>query len=355
MKRRKTKIINLGHIKIGYKYPIYVQSMLKSYLADFDKVKKEIEKLLSVGCEIVRFAVPDRDSIKYIKPLRSFIYLISKEKDYFLPALVADIHFDYKLALLAIEAGVDGIRINPGNIKRKYLKEIIKEASSRNVCIRVGINTGSLPKKIQNKYSISEIVNYILDLIKGIEDLGFTNLKVSVKDSDVINTININRLLAKKIDYPIHLGITEAGTFLSGTIKSSVGLGILLFEGIGDTIRVSLTDESYKEVMVGFEILKALKLREGVNIISCPTCGRCKVDVKRIAKILEKKFSHIRKNVNVAVMGCSVNGPGEARHADIGIAGAGKYFLFFEKGKVVGKGNFEEALNWISTKLKTLT
>ena len=353
--RRKTKIVNLGHIKIGYKYPIYVQSMLKNYLENFENVKKEVEKLLSVGCEIIRFAVPDRDSIKYIKPLKSFIYSISKEKNYFLPALVADIHFDYKLALLAMEEGVEGIRINPGNIKRDYLKDIINVANSKNICIRIGVNTGSLPKKIQSRYSTLEIVYYILDLIKEIEDLGFTNLKVSVKDSDVINTIKINKLLAQKIDYPIHLGVTEAGTFLSGTVKSSIGLGALLLEGIGDTIRVSLTDESYKEVIVGFEILKALKLREGINIISCPTCGRCKVNVKKIAKILEKNFSYVRKNVNVAVMGCSVNGPGEAKHADIGIAGAEKYFLFFKKGKVVGKGNFEEALNWISAQLKTLT
>ena len=353
--RRKTKIVNLGHIKIGYKYPIYVQSMLKNYLGDFEKVKKEVKKLLSVGCEIIRFAVPDRESIKYIKPLRSFIYSISKEKEYFLPALVADIHFDYKLALLAMEEGVDGIRINPGNIKREYLKDIIKVANSKNICIRIGVNTGSLPKEIQSRYSTLKIVNHVLNLIKEMEDLGFTNLKVSVKDSDVINTININRLLAQKIEYPIHLGITEAGTFLSGTVKSSIGLGVLLFEGIGDTIRVSLTDESYKEVIVGFEILKALKLREGVNIISCPTCGRCKVDVKKIAKILEDNLSHIRKNINIAVMGCSVNGPGEAKHADIGIAGAGKYFLFFKKGKVLGKGNFKEALDWILKQIKVLT
>ena len=352
--RRKTKIINLGHIKVGYKYPIYVQSMLKNYLGNFENVKKEVEKLLSVGCEIIRFAVPDRESIRYIKPLKSFIYSISKEKYYFLPALVADIHFDYKLALLAMEEGVEGIRINPGNIKREYLKEIIKVANNKNICIRIGINTGSLPKKIQSRYSTLEIVNYILDLIKEVEDLGFTNLKVSVKDSDVINTININRLLAQKIEYPIHLGVTEAGTFLSGTIKSSIGLGVLLLEGIGDTIRVSLTDKSYKEVIVGFEILKALKLREGINIISCPTCGRCKVDVKEIAKFLENKLSYIRKNINIAVMGCSVNGPGEAKHADIGIAGADKYFLFFEKGKVVGKGSFEEALNWILKRLRVL-
>ncbi len=354
VKRRKTKIISLGSLKIGYTEPIYVQSMLKNPLTNFEKVKKEVKKLLEVGCEIIRFAVPDRESIKYIKPLKSYLYLTSKELKKFPPPLIADIHFDPKLALLAMEEGVEGIRINPGNIKRSSLKEIIKEAIDKNICIRVGINTGSLPKVISSRNSIDAIVNYVLDLIKEIEDFGFTNIKISIKDSSVLNTIKINKALAKKTDYPLHLGVTEAGTFLSGTVKSSVGLGILLSEGIGDTIRVSLSEESYKEVLVGFEILKALGLRQGINIISCPTCGRCKVNVKEIAKILEEKFSHIRKNINVAVMGCSVNGPGEAKHADLGIAGAGNYFLFFEKGKVVGKGKFKEALDWISQKISHL-
>jgi (E)-4-hydroxy-3-methylbut-2-enyl-diphosphate synthase len=331
IKRRKSKVVWIGNVPIGGENPIVVQSMTNTFTSNVKETVNQIKLLEKAGCEVVRVAVPDEESAKKIKDIKSQISI----------PLVADIHFDYKLAIVSIENGADCIRINPGNIGGKdKVKEVIKCAREKNVPIRIGVNVGSLPKEVLAKHkelhtALSETA---LNWAKFFEDEGYTNIKFSLKGSDVESTVKANREFAEKTDYPIHVGITEAGPLLSGAVKSAVGIGILLFLGIGDTIRVSLTSNPVNEVLVAYKILSALGLRKrGVEVISCPTCGRCCVDVERIAQEVENALLHVSKPIKVAVMGCAVNGPGEAKMADVGIAGAGKEFILFVKGKVVDK------------------
>ncbi|HBO84786.1 MAG: 4-hydroxy-3-methylbut-2-en-1-yl diphosphate synthase [Deltaproteobacteria bacterium GWC2_42_11] len=332
MRRRKTRQITIGNVKVGGDAPVSVQSMTNTDTLDVNETVRQIKALEKSGCEIVRVAVLNQDAANVLDKIKKRIKI----------PLIADIHFDYRLALKAIEKGVDGLRLNPGNIgDKKRIKEVVKAAKERRIPIRIGINAGSLEKDILEKHghpTSGGMVESALRHIRILEELDFFDIKVSLKASDIWKTIEAYRLLAKKVDYPFHIGITEAGTIFSGSIKSAVGLGILLSEGLGDTLRVSLTGDPVEEVRVGWEILKSLKLRErGVNIISCPTCGRIKIDAIKLATEIEKRLSHITKPINVAVMGCVVNGPGEAIESDIGIAGGDGAGMLYIKGKAVKK------------------
>ena len=332
MKRHPTKSISIGNIKVGGRAPISVQSMTKTDTRDAAATISQIHELEEAGCEIIRVAVPDENTAQKLKEIKKSIAI----------PLIADIHFNHKLALMAIDAGVDGLRINPGNIgEKRKVAEVVKKASTHSIPIRIGVNAGSLEKDLLKKYghpSPPALVASALRNIKLLESFGFDLIKVSLKASDVLSTVKAYRLIASKTHYPLHIGITEAGPLLRGAIKSSLGMGILLAEGIGDTIRVSLTAPPIEEVKVGYAILQALKLRRfGPEIISCPTCGRCEVNIEGIVKELEKRISHLKKSITIAVMGCVVNGPGEAREADIGIAGGKSSGLLFKKGKPLGK------------------
>lgn len=332
MKRHPTKSISIGNIKVGGRAPISVQSMTKTDTRDAAATISQIHELEEAGCEIIRVAVPDENTAQKLKEIKKSIAI----------PLIADIHFNHKLALMAIDAGVDGLRINPGNIgEKRKVAEVVKKASTHSIPIRIGVNAGSLEKDLLKKYghpSPPALVASALRNIKLLESFGFDLIKVSLKASDVLSTVKAYRLIASKTHYPLHIGITEAGPLLRGAIKSSLGMGILLAEGIGDTIRVSLTAPPIEEVKVGYAILQALKLRRfGPEIISCPTCGRCEVNIESIVKELEKRISHLKKSITIAVMGCVVNGPGEAREADLGIAGGKSSGLLFKKGKPLGK------------------
>ncbi|MFQ6084474.1 MAG: flavodoxin-dependent (E)-4-hydroxy-3-methylbut-2-enyl-diphosphate synthase [Candidatus Aminicenantia bacterium] len=337
IKRRKTKQIKIGNVLIGGNAPISVQSMTKTDTRDISKTLAQIKALEKAGCEIVRLAVPDEEAVVALKKLK---------KESSVP-LIADIHFDYKLALRAIESGVDGLRINPGNIgSKKKVVQIVKAAKERGIPIRIGVNSGSLEKELVKKYGSptpEAMVESALNHIKLLEDYDFTLIKVSLKAPDIKRTVKAYRLLAEKVDYPFHLGITEAGTFFSGTIKSAIGLGILLLQGIGDTIRVSLTASPEEEVRVGYEILKSLELRQrGPIIVSCPTCGRVEVDLMKITSQIEKKIAHLNKPLHLAIMGCMVNGPGEAKEADLGVACGKGVGILFKKGKYYRRIKEEE-------------
>jgi len=332
MKRHPTKSITIGNIKVGGRALISVQSMTKTDTRDAAATISQIHELEEAGCEIIRVAVPDENAAQQLEKIKNHIAI----------PLIADIHFNHKLALMAIDAGVDGLRINPGNIgEKRKVAEVVKKASTRSIPIRIGVNAGSLEKDLLKKYghpTPQALVASALRNIKLLESFDFDLIKVSLKASDVLSTVKAYRLIASKTHYPLHVGITEAGPLLRGAIKSSLGMGILLAEGIGDTIRVSLTAPPIEEVKVGYAILRALNLRRfGPEIISCPTCGRCEVNIERIVKELENRISHLKKSITIAVMGCVVNGPGEAREADIGIAGGKSSGLLFKKGKPLGK------------------
>jgi len=342
MTRRKTTQIAVGKVKIGSNSPISVQSMTNTDTADVKATVKQIKALEKAGCELVRAAVPNMEAAEAVGKIKKSIDI----------PLIADIHFDYRLALKVIDKGIDGLRLNPGNIGNKErIETVVKAAKDKKIPIRIGVNAGSLEKDILERYShptAEAMVESALRHIRILEDLDFHEIKISLKASDVWKTIQAYRLLAKKVDYPFHIGITEAGTIFSGTIKSAAGLGILLSEGIGDTLRVSLTGDPVEEVRVGWEILKAMKLRErGVNIISCPTCGRIKLDIITLANEIEKRLSHITKPINIAVMGCVVNGPGEAVESDIGIAGGDGVGLLYIKGKPAKKVKEEDIVEAI--------
>ena len=329
-KRRSTKQIKLGNIKIGGRAPVVVQSMTKTDTRDISSTSAQIKKLQAAGCEAVRVAVLNAEAADAVKSIKR------KSK---IP-LIADIHFDHRLALAVLENGVDGLRINPGNIGSKQkVREVVSAARDRGIPIRIGVNAGSLEKDLLRKYkhpTARALVESASRHIKILEDLKFRAIKVSLKASDVVKTVDAYRLFSEKFRYPLHIGISEAGPAFSGTIKSAVGLGMLLAEGIGDTIRVSLTADPVEEVKVAFEILKALHLRQiGPELISCPTCGRCQVNIMGIVEKVEAKLANIKKPIKVAVMGCVVNGPGEAREADIGIAGGRGTGLLFKNGKIV--------------------
>jgi (E)-4-hydroxy-3-methylbut-2-enyl-diphosphate synthase len=332
MKKRKTRKVWVGKVAIGGGEPISVQSMTKTDTRDVYSTIRQIRKLEKAGCEIIRVAVPNMEAVNALSQIKQKINI----------PLVADIHFDYKLALKAVDSGVDKLRINPGNIGAKWkVKEIVEASSERKIPIRIGVNAGSVPRDILAKHgkaSAKALVDAAIRHIRILEDLNFDNIVVSVKAFDVPTTIKAYELISKKVDYPLHLGITEAGLPHTGAIRSALGIGLLLAKGIGDTIRVSLTGDPVEEVKVGQEILKSLNLRDfGPTIISCPTCGRCEIDLISLTKKVEQKVKNINTPLKIAVMGCVVNGPGEARYADIGIAGGKGYGLLFRKGKIIGK------------------
>ncbi|MEG6611977.1 flavodoxin-dependent (E)-4-hydroxy-3-methylbut-2-enyl-diphosphate synthase [Pseudoclostridium thermosuccinogenes] len=332
IKRKPTKKIRVGDIFIGGDAPITVQSMTNTDTRDAASTIEQIKRLEEAGCDIVRVAVPDNEAAAAIAKIKKAISI----------PLVADIHFDYRLALASMENGADKIRLNPGNIGgRDRVKAVVEQAKQRGIPIRIGVNSGSVEKPILEKYggvTPEGMVESALNHAAILEDFDFDNIVFSIKASSVPMTIAAYRLMSEKSRYPLHIGVTEAGTINRGTIKSSVGLGCLLAEGIGDTIRVSLTGDPVEEVRVGLEILKSLGLMTGgIDFVSCPTCGRCQVDLIRIANEVEEKLRPLKKNIKVAVMGCAVNGPGEAREADIGIAGGKGEVLLFKKGKVVRK------------------
>jgi (E)-4-hydroxy-3-methylbut-2-enyl-diphosphate synthase len=333
IQRRKTRQIQLGKIKVGGDAPVTVQSMTKTDTRDVGATVQQIWDLEAAGCEIVRCAVPVREAAEQLGAIKKKIRI----------PLVADIHFNYKLALIAIEQGVDGLRLNPGNIgARKYVEEVVRAASERKIPIRIGVNAGSLEKDLLQKYdgpTAEGMVESGLRHIHILEDVGFNEIKISLKASDPLMTIEAYRMLAGKVDYPFHLGVTEAGTPTVGTIKSAVGLGTLLADGIGDTIRVSLAADPVEEVRVGIEILKALKIRkEGMTFVACPSCGRADVDLVGLAKAVEERMlPYSNLNIHVAVMGCEVNGPGEARAADLGVAGGKGIGLIFKRGEIIRK------------------
>lgn len=339
IKRRKTKELLIGNVKIGNGAPIAVQSMCNTDTRDINATIKQIDELTDAGCEIIRLAVLNSDAAESLKD----IVKLSK-----IP-VVADIHFDYRLAIQAINNGVLALRLNPGNIgKREYVEKVVTLAKQQKIPIRIGINAGSLEKGLQNEnLTLAEkLVKSAEGHIKILEDLDFDLTKVSLKSSDVLTTIEAYKLFSDKYDYPLHLGITEAGTLKCGLIKSSVGIGSLLSSGIGDTIRVSLTENPVEEVIAGYEILKSLNLRQrGVNFISCPTCGRTQIDLIGLAKRVEDRFKSLEVPITIATMGCPVNGPGEAKHADFGIAGAIGEGYIFHKGEVIARVPESELLD----------
>ena len=339
MYRRKSRQLKLGNMFIGGDAPISVQSMTNTKTENVEATVNQIKELTALGCDIIRCAVPD---------LRAALALSAIKAQISIP-FIADIHFDYKLALEAIAAGVDGLRLNPGNIGGKdEVLQVITKASERNIPIRIGVNAGSLPKDILLKYghpTPEALVEAAWRHIKILEEHDYRNIKISLKAHDVPLTIAAYRLMAAQCEYPLHVGITEAGTVNSGIIKSAVGIGALLAEGIGDTIRVSLTGDPANEVRVAYQILKALGLREyGPTLISCPTCGRTQIKLEKLALEVEKRLENIKEPITVAVMGCVVNGPGEAREADIGIAGGISEGLIFKKGKIIKKVREEEII-----------
>lgn len=330
--RRKTRQLNVGGVLIGGNAPIAVQSMTNTHTDDAEATLAQIRKLAAAGCDIIRCAVPDMAAAEGLKT-------ICKESP--IP-VIADIHFDYKLALAAIAAGVDGLRLNPGNIgSTEKVRAVVEAAKERNIPIRIGVNAGSLPKDLLEKYghpTAEALVEAAWRHIHILEDMDYRNIKISLKAHDVPLTIAAYRLLASQCDYPLHVGITEAGTVNSGIIKSAVGIGALLAEGIGDTIRVSLTGDPVNEVKVAYDILKALGLREyGPTLISCPTCGRTRINLEKLALEVERRLADITEPITVAVMGCVVNGPGEAREADVGLAGGIGEGLIFRKGVILRK------------------
>ena len=340
MERRKTRSVKIGTTFLGSNHPILIQSMTYSKTSDKEATLSQILSLEKAGCEIVRFSVPDEDCVKSIPYLKEHSHI----------PLVADIHFNYKLALACAEAGIDKIRINPGNIgSDDRVKEVADMCKKKNIPIRIGVNAGSLEKHILEKHgsptpeALCESAMYHVNLL---EKFDFNNIVVSIKSSTVENTIKANRLFSQMTDYPIHLGVTEAGTERTGLIKSSVGIGSLLCDGIGDTLRVSLSDDVIKEVKAAKDLLRCLGIRSGVKVISCPTCSRCTLDVFGLAKKTEEALSDTDLNIKVAVMGCAVNGPGEAREADIGVAGgASDGALLFRKGEIVGKIPFDKVFD----------
>ena len=329
IQRRKSKQIQIGNVKIGGDAPISVQSMTNTDTRDVNSTLKQIYNLAEMGCELVRLAILNAEAADAIKEIK---------KKSPIP-LIADIHFDYRLAIKCIENGIDALRINPGNIgKEEHTKKVVELAKINNVPVRIGINGGSLEKELQdlNIPLHEKMVMSAMRHIKILEDNNFDKIKISLKSSDVLTTIQAYRLIAEKVDYPLHLGVTEAGTYTGGIVKSAVGLGTLLAEGIGDTIRVSLTDNPVEEVKAGYMILKSLNLRKrGINFISCPTCGRTQINLIGLAKEVEKRLENFDKPLTIAVMGCAVNGPGEAKHADYGIAGGINEGYIFKKGEII--------------------
>ncbi len=340
IKRRPSKQIYVGGVPIGGDAPITVQSMTNTKTSDVAATVGQIERLAQAGCELVRVAVPDMEAAQAIRPIRDQIHL----------PLIVDIHFDARLAIAAIEHGAQAVRLNPGNLGGKQkLAMVVAAARAHAIPIRVGVNSGSIAKDLLTRFGYptpehpESLIESALENVRSLERLGFTDIKISIKSADVLTTIASYRLLAKSCDYPLHIGVTEAGGLIAGTVKSSVGLGILLYEGIGDTLRISLTRDPVEEVRVAFELLRSLRIREeGPELISCPTCGRTRIDLFTLAGQVEARLQNMRVPLKVAVMGCVVNGPGEAREADIGIAGGHGVGIIFKKGELYKKVPEEE-------------
>ena len=346
--RRKTKQVRVGRVPIGGGAPVVVQSMTTPDTADVKATVAQIHELEQVGCEIVRVTVNTPEAAAALQAIKSQTTV----------PLIADVHFDHRLALKAAQV-VDCVRINPGNIGAWWkVEEVVKAARERNIPLRIGVNGGSLERELLAKYgypTAEALCESALNAVHALEDIGFTNMKVSLKASDVHMAVDAYRLFSLQSDYPLHLGITEAGTLLTGSIKSSIGIGLLLAGGIGDTIRVSLAADPVEEVKVGFEILKALELRHrGVNVIACPTCGRVEIDVVKLANELEKRLGHIRVPLNVSVLGCVVNGIGEGKEADIGIAGGEGVGILFKHGKLIRKVKSEELLDTLLAEIEIM-
>ena len=349
MYRRKTRKVQVGSIYIGGDAPVTVQSMTNTDTRDVSATVAQILKLEEAGCDIIRCAVPDEEASEALGKIVKQIHI----------PLVADIHFDYKLALNSIKNGVAKLRINPGNIgSRDKVKAVVEAAKDRGVPIRIGVNSGSLQRDLLQKYGgvcPEALVESALRHVEILEELNFHDIVISVKSSDVREMIECYRLISQKVDYPLHIGVTESGTVQRGTIKSSVGIGALLAEGIGDTIRVSLTGDPVEEVKVGREILKSLGyIQEGIEFISCPTCGRTQLDLIKIAREVEERLANVKKHIKVAVMGCVVNGPGEARRADIGIAGGNGVGLIFKKGEIIRKVKEEDLVEELLKEIEKL-
>ncbi|WP_455243796.1 flavodoxin-dependent (E)-4-hydroxy-3-methylbut-2-enyl-diphosphate synthase [Petrachloros mirabilis] len=337
--RRKTRQIQVGNVKIGGDAPVSVQSMCSTDTRDVQATVEQIHRLEEVGCELIRVAVPDEEAAAALPKIKASMTV----------PLIADIHFDHRLALKAAEV-VDCVRINPGNIGAWWkVEEVLKAVNDHGIPIRVGVNGGSLERPLLDKYgwpSPEALSESALNAVRALEDVGFTNMKVSLKASDVHHAIDAYYLFAMQSNYPLHIGITEAGTAMTGAVKSAMGLGYLLAQGIGDTLRVSLAADPVEEVKVGFEILKSLELRHrGINVIACPTCGRVEIDVVKMANELEKKLGHIKTPLNVSVLGCVVNGIGEGKEADIGIAGGEGKGILFKKGKLVRKVPMDQLMD----------
>lgn len=332
MQRKKTRQIKVGNVAIGGDAPVVVQSMTNTDTRNAEATVNQIKLMAAAGCEIVRVAVPDEEAATALKK-------ITKEAPV---PIIADIHFDYRLALKAMEYGVSGLRLNPGNIGGKErVKAVVREAKDRKIPIRIGVNAGSLEKQILERYSgvtAKGMVESALSHVKILEDLEFYDIKISLKTFEIPLLIEAYQMISQTVDYPLHIGVTEAGTVKTGTIRSAVGIGALLSMGIGDTLRVSLTGDPVEEVRVAYEILKSLNMRDrGVTIVSCPTCGRTEINLISMAEEVERRLQNLDKPLKVAIMGCVVNGPGEAREADIGIAGGRGVGILFKKGRVIRK------------------
>ncbi|HHV16344.1 MAG TPA: flavodoxin-dependent (E)-4-hydroxy-3-methylbut-2-enyl-diphosphate synthase [Gelria sp.] len=348
--RRKSRTIKIGDVAIGGDNPVVVQSMTNTDTRDVDSTVRQIQCLEQAGCELVRVAVVDEEAARSIKKIKSRINI----------PLIADIHFDYHLALKSVEAGADGLRINPGNIGDTWkVQAVVKSCQERDIPIRIGVNAGSLDKKLLNRYGgvcAEAMVESGLENIKILEDMGFELIKVSLKASSVMLSLEAYRMMAARVDYPLHVGITEAGTRERALIKSALGIGMLLSEGIGDTIRVSLTADPVDEVWAAYEILRSLGLRQrGIELISCPTCGRCEIDLIKTAEEVDRQVRHIEEPLKVAVMGCVVNGPGEAREADVGIAGGRGVGLLFKHGEIIRKVAEEELVQTLLEEVEKIT
>ena len=357
MERHKTREVKIGNRIIGGNHPIAIQSMTNTKTEDVAATVAQIQQLTKAGCEIIRCAVPTMEAAKALGEIKKQIAI----------PLVADIHFDYRLAIAAMENGADKIRINPGNIgSAERVKAVVGEARRRNIPIRVGVNSGSLEKNLVEKYhgvTAEGIVESALDKVKMIEDMGYDNLVISIKSSDVMMCVKAHELIASKTDHPLHVGITEAGTLISGNIKSSIGLGLILSQGIGDTIRVSLTGDPIEEIKSAKLILRTLGLRKGgIEVVSCPTCGRTQINLIQLANQVETMVAEFPLDIKVAVMGCVVNGPGEAKEADLGVAGGIGEGLIIKHGKVFKKVPEEELLpalryeleHWSETNVETI-
>ncbi len=346
MHREHTKIVQIGNRVIGGGNPVLIQSMTNTRTEDVEATVAQIHRLEAAGCEIIRCTVPNQEAAQAIGEIKKQIAI----------PLVADIHFDYKMAIAAMENGADKIRINPGNIGGKEkVAQVVQAARERNIPIRVGVNSGSLEKELIEKYggvTAAGIVESALDKVGMIEELGYDNLVISIKSSDVLMCIKAHEILAEKTNYPLHVGITESGTLTSGNIKSGIGLGVILYQGIGDTVRVSLTGDPAEEIKSAKLILRTLGLRKGgIEVVSCPTCGRTKIDLIGLANRVEEMVADIPLDIKVAVMGCAVNGPGEAKGADIGIAGGIGEGLLIKKGEIVRKVPEQELLSVLREEL----